>query len=164
MDGEFPGTHHTHCVMCDAKLRWPRVMEQGEAASARRYYQRISKERLAAGLTTRGTPWKRRPTGLRPSAAVQRRSSLDRYRRRASKHVSQGLTTRGTEPVYDRHPDLRGRRLNHRTYSRLWHQERAGRLKPARMTDKEWAWRQLRAAMEIQVPEILSDIQRAEVA
>lgn len=140
VDGPFPGTHHTQCVMCGAKLRWPRTTEHGQAAAAKRYYHRIARERRAAGLTTRGTPWKRRPNGCQTSREVLRRDNLECYHARADRRAAQGLTTRGTE------------------------RKRAvlAQRKPARMTDQEWAWRQLRASMNIKAPDVLLNLQRAE--
>ena len=54
---------------------------------------------LALGLTTRGTPRKRRPNGLL-TRADKRRIERERAQRRADRFRAAGLTAHGTVPTH----------------------------------------------------------------
>ena len=90
------GLRRTECVQCLERLDWESSDATNRAASLR-YYYRKRQNYLAAGLNTRGQPYRRTPF---LTSAQRRQASLTRYHCRAQRRLSAGLTTRGTVRKY----------------------------------------------------------------
>jgi len=135
--------------------------------ASKRYYQRVTFERRALGLTTRGQPFKRGPycnRGLlerRDMATHLRRLNRDKWQRRAARLKLRGLTTRGTKPQYRRWTEVAGkskyrvRTPRDRARDVLRYRLRfAPHLLPGRL---ELSWRDVRAEMgDVTIPDVPS--------
>jgi hypothetical protein len=133
----FPGTHHAHCIKCGEALRWTQYRKIPARKIWRNSYERRRDRFLVAGLSSRGGA--RRRALLPMSKAERLKRMRERYGRLAKQWMAAGLTTRGKERIYR----PRGSR---------------------NLTPQEITWRELRATMNIELPDFLTPAERAEAA
>ncbi len=114
-----------------------------------------------------------RPAPTPHTRALHRAARMRHYWKQQREFKAKGLTTRGTpRKQYQFHPELAGqpKRVRQVIYRRNWSRRLRSQgllgsdQRRIYLSETECAWRELRATMQIQIPEIISYTERCEAA